>query len=227
MQYLGSKNKISSEILSVIKPYLQDKIWVEPFVGGGNMIDKLEGYRIGADNNRYLIELLKSVQEGWVPPTNISREEYYKIKKSIDKYNPALVAFVGFLCSFGGKWFGGYAFNKKGDNYAERGSRSLVKQSKRIQDVKFLCCDYFNLNIPDNALIYCDPPYDCKTKYKDGFDHLKFWDWCREISKKYPVFISEYSAPQDFICVKEIETKTILDKNSDYKRIEKLFIYKP
>lgn len=36
--------------------------WVEPFVGGGNMIDKVTGNRIGADNNKYLIALLKEMQ---------------------------------------------------------------------------------------------------------------------------------------------------------------------
>jgi len=42
----------------------------------------------------------------------------------------------------------------------------------------------------------------------------------------HTVFISEYSAPNDFDCVKEIQHKTILDKNSQYQRTEKLFRYK-
>jgi hypothetical protein len=39
------------------------------------------------------------------------------------------------------------------------------------------------------------------------------------------IFISEYNAPSDFECVKTIEHKTILDKNSQYPRVEKLFRY--
>ena len=42
----------------------------------------------------------------------------------------------------------------------------------------------------------------------------------------HKVFISEYNAPEDFECVKEIEHKTILNKNENSKRIEKLFIFK-
>lgn len=226
MQYLGSKNKISKEILSVILPYLDGKIWVEPFVGGANIIDKLTGYRIGSDNNQYLIALLKAIQDGWTPPIDISREYYYEIKDNINKYDKALVGFVGFLCSFGGKWFGGYAFNNKGDNYAKRGSSVLIKQAKNLEGVDFIYSNYLELEVPLNALIYCDPPYDCKTKYKDKFDHNIFWNWCRDKSKNHLVFVSEYSAPSDFICIKEIKVKTILDKNSNYDRVEKLFIYK-
>ena len=63
MQYVGSKNKIAKHILPIMlaerKP---DQCWVEPFVGGANMIDKVEGSRIGNDCHEYLIALLKALQ---------------------------------------------------------------------------------------------------------------------------------------------------------------------
>lgn len=43
MQYLGSKNKISKHILPILLEYLDDRTYVEPFVGGANMIDKIIG----------------------------------------------------------------------------------------------------------------------------------------------------------------------------------------
>ena len=87
---------------------------------------------------------------------------------------------------------------------------------------------YLELEIPENSLIYCDPPYANTCRYKDDFNHDIFWDWCRAQTKSgHTVFISEYYAPNDFVCVKEIQHKTILDKNSQYPRIEKLFRYKP
>lgn len=136
------------------------------------------------------------------------------------------MAFVGFLCSFRGKWFGGYAHNNSGDNYAERGSRVLIKQIANLKDVDFRCGSYLELEIPDKSLIYCDPPYAGTTKYKDKFNHDLFWEWCRCQSKDgHIVFISEYNAPEDFECIKTIEHKTILDKNKQDKRIEKLFRY--
>ena len=228
MQYMGSKNRIAKHLLPIMlaerKP---EQWWVEPFVGGANMIDKVEGNRMGNDSHEFLISLLVALKDGYVPPTNISKELYYAIKSNPQDYPKELVGFVGFLCSFGGKWWGGYAFNKKGDNYADRGSRVLTKQAKNFSGVFFKCGDYLDMEIPPNSLIYCDPPYTNTCEYKDGFNQDVFWDWCRTQTKKgHTVFISEYSAPNDFVCVKEIQHKTILDKNSQYPRIEKLFRYK-
>ena len=204
----------------------QGQWWVEPFVGGANMIDKVEGNRMGNDSNEFLIALLIAMRDGYIPPTDISKELYYAIKSRPADYPKELVGFVGFLCSFGGKWFGGYAFNKKGNNYAERGSRCIVKQAKNLDGVVFKFGSYLELEIPENSLIYCDPPYADTCKYKDDFNHDIFWNWCRTQAKRgHTIFISEYSAPNDFVCVKEIQHKTILDKNSQYPRIEKLFRY--
>lgn len=38
MKYLGSKNKIAKYILPIMLEYRNDRIWVEPFVGGANTI---------------------------------------------------------------------------------------------------------------------------------------------------------------------------------------------
>jgi len=228
MQYMGSKNRIAKHILPImLAERKQGQWWVEPFVGGANMIDKVEGNRMGNDSNEFLIALLIAMRDGYIPPTDISKELYYAIKSRPADYPKELVGFVGFLCSFGGKWWGGYAFNKKGDNYAERGSRCIVKQAKNLDGVVFKFGSYLELEIPENSLIYCDPPYADTCKYKDDFNHDIFWNWCRTQAKRgHTIFISEYSAPNDFVCVKEIQHKTILDKNSQYPRIEKLFRYK-
>jgi len=224
---MGSKNRIAKHLLPIMlaerKP---EQCWVEPFVGGANMIDKVGGNRIGNDSHEFLIALLVALRDGYTPPTDISKELYYVIKSKPQDYPKELVGFVGFLCSFGGKWWGGYASNKKGDNYADRGSRVLTKQAKNFRAVSFRCGNYLDMEIPPNSLIYCDPPYANTCKYKDDFNHDVFWDWCRKKTKSgHTVFISEYSAPNDFVCVKEIQHKTILDKNSQYPRIEKLFRY--
>jgi len=225
---MGSKNRIAKHLLPIMLAERRpEQCWVEPFVGGANMIDKVGGNRIGNDSHEFLIALLVALRDGYTPPTDISKELYYVIKSKPQDYPKELVGFVGFLCSFGGKWWGGYASNKKGDNYADRGSRVLTKQSKNFRGVSFRCGNYLDMEIPPNSLIYCDPPYANTCKYKDDFNHDVFWDWCRTKTKSgHTVFISEYSAPNDFVCVKEIQHKTILDKNSQYPRIEKLFRYK-
>ena len=229
MQYMGSKNRIAKHILPTMLEYRKEgQFWVEPFVGGANMIDKVTGNRIGADIHNYLIALLQALQAGYVPPTEVSKEQYYDIKSSPEKYSPELVGFVGFLCSFGGKWWGGYAKDSRGDNYAERGSRVLTKQALKLKSINFVSCGYKNLIIPTNSLIYCDPPYEGTTKYRDNFNHLEFWQWCRDkVKEGHTVFISEYNAPNDFTCLKELEHKIILNKNSQYKkRVDKLFTYR-
>lgn len=67
MKYMGSKNRISKDILPII---LKDRIseeqyYVEPFCGGCNLIDKVKGNRIASDNNSYLIALYQAIKDGW------------------------------------------------------------------------------------------------------------------------------------------------------------------
>ena len=228
MQYMGSKNKIAKHLLPFILERLKpDQHYVEPFVGGANMMDKVDHpFRIGADLNYHLIEMWRALQKGWSPPENVSESEYQYLKAAQDIEDPALVAFVGFLVSFGAKWFAGYAKNKENYNYAAIGVRALKKQSPYLKDVEFHCCSYQDLEIPEKSLIYCDPPYRGTTGYKMGFDNDFFWQWCRDkASEGHTVLISEYSAPADFECLISVEHTSTLDKANRVVRIEKLFIY--
>lgn len=222
---MGSKNKIANQLLSVMLHERElGQTWIEPFVGGANIIDKVSGPRIGSDNHFYLIELLCSVRDGWIPPTNVSKELYTEIRLNKEKFDPNLVAFVGFACSFGGKWFNGYAHNTANTNYAKQGSECLVKQSVNLQGIKFVCKDYQELEIPKNSFIYCDPPYQNTTSYNCKFNHDEFWIWCRDKTKEgHTVFISEYTAPSDFEVVKSISHSTTLNKNKKDKKIENLY----
>lgn len=232
MQYLGSKNKLSKHILPIILHYWDNEggqSYYEPFVGGANIIDKLPpGEKIGGDNNNYIISMFIVLQKGWQPPDTLTQEEYKKIKSNPENFDTALVCFAGYLCSFGGKWFGGYAKNNKNDNYCARDKRVLLKQILNLRDVKFICCDYKNLWLKPKSFIYCDPPYQNTTSYNCNFNHKKFWEWCREKSKEgHTVIISEYNAPEDFVCIFEKKVKTVLNLNSQKDfRTEKLFMYK-
>ena len=44
MQYVGSKNKLSKDLAPIIQSYITEgtKGYLEPFVGGANMIDKIK-----------------------------------------------------------------------------------------------------------------------------------------------------------------------------------------
>lgn len=237
MKYMGSKARHAKELLPIILANRKDgQYYVEPFVGGANMIDKVDGHRIGADYNEYLAEMWKAVSSGWLPPNLITEEKYQQIKDNKDADKP-LAAYIGFAMSFGGKWFGGYRRDIAGTkenpelkalNESEQSRKSyesLLKQQKNLMDVDFRHSSYQDLVIPDNSIIYCDPPYKDTTKYKDSFDHEPFYDWCRQKQKEgHQVFVSEYWMPDDFICVWSKEVNSSLTKDTGSKKgVEKLF----
>ncbi len=233
MKYMGSKNRYAKEILPIIlKDRKPDQWYVEPFVGGANIIDKVNGNRIGSDNNYYLISLLWALQDGWYPPKELSEEEYKKIKNIPSYFDPALVGFVGIPCSYAAKWFGGYCrgFDSKGfpRNYIIEARNNCLKQAPELSGIHFKFLNYIYLDIPDQSIIYCDPPYKGTTKYSTDFDHAIFWDWVRGKSiEGHDVFVSEYEAPEDFEVLWEKKVYNSLDKNTGGKMgIEKLWGFK-
>jgi len=236
MKYMGSKNRIAKEILPIILKNRKLEQWyVEPFCGGCNSLDKVDGKRIGNDNNRYLIEMFKELQKGWTPPKYVNENSYNEVKNNREIYSDCLVGYVGFNLSFGAKWFGGYRRDKAGQkddlenmkNQSRRSYNSVMEQIKKLDTVVFYNKNYWELDIPENSIIYCDPPYEGTTKYKDGFDHEKYWNWVREmVDKRHEVFCSEYNAPEDFVCIWEKELTTGLDTKSTKKDVEKLFVHK-
>lgn len=171
--------------------------------------------------------MLQAVQLGFDLPEIITEEQYKYIREHKDE-NKALTGFVGFGCSFGGKWFGGYARNKTNTNYALQSKNSLLKDMQTLQNAKFICSDYKDVEIPKNSVVYADPPYEGTTGYNHKkFNSYEFWEYMREISEYNLVFISELSAPEDFKCIWSKPFTRTLDrnKNNQFKSIEKLFIY--
>jgi len=230
MKYMGSKNRIAKEILPIIlKGRKENQYYVEPFAGGFNMIDKVDGLRIASDTNEYLIALFKELQNGWIPPSEITESEYNEVRTNKEKYPLYYVGFVGFCCSYSGKWFGGYARGNDNNgnprNYTDESKRNLLKQKKGIKGICIFNESYDKLQIPKNSIIYLDPPYEGTTGYKDKFDSPKFWDWCRKMkSEGHTVFVSEYDAPEDFAEVWSKKVNNSLTKNTGSKQgVEKLF----
>ena len=238
MKYMGSKNRIAKHILPIMlaERTSGDQYWVEPFVGGANMIDKVTGNRIGADANKYVIALLIALRDGWVPPL-YTEEEYLNIKRSLDPtqnsrfYPDHVVGYAATQLSFGSVWFSAFRRDSLGiRNYAQEACRNVAKQAPKLQGITFTHTLYETLQIPPNSIIYCDPPYENTTKYKNAgeFDHPQFWDWCRkQKSLGHTIFVSEYRAPADFTCVWEKSVSSSLRSSGSYKKaIEKLFTLK-
>lgn len=241
MRYVGSKNKLSKDLAPIIQSYITDDTtgYLEPFVGGANMIDKIKcPIRIGCDIHKQLIELLKYAQKNNDKlPERILENEYKEVRKNKENYPDWYLGLVGFCASFGAKYFGGYARDSKDDNsgkWSAGAIKNLKKQIPNIKDVKFKNISFLDLPLDKikNYVIYCDIPYKDTTKYSTGgFPYEEFYEWVKEASKNNIVLISEYNMPEEFICIWQKETKTLLDSNkekSDDKniRIEKLFTYR-
>ena len=227
---MGGKSRISKQIAEVLNSAInKDTPFVSLFCGSCAIESKVQAdVKILNDKHPYLIAMWQALQNGWMPPDTVTKEEYYRVKANMDE-NPALTGFVGFGCSFGGKWWGGYAKDKRGDDYCGQAKRGLLKNLVGIQSATFTCLDYRDVEIPDGAVVYCDPPYVNTTGYTVGqFDTNEFWDYMRQLSKRCDVYISEESAPDDFECIWSKEKVRTLEKNDNVGRVkvEKLFKYK-
>lgn len=231
MKYMGSKNRIAKDIIPIITKYqYYVRYYIEPFVGGANIIDKIPCNlkRIGYDLNPYLIALLKALQDdNWVYPKEYNNEYYKYVKDHKNEFDPAVVGFIG-TNSYGGKFFSGFRRDSIGKrNYYKEYCRNLDKQRKYLKNIEFKCMDYLKISLPNEpCIIYCDPPYNHTTKYQyNKIDYHEFWEWCRGISIHNYVYISSFEAPSDFKCIWEKERNISLTKDTGSKKeTEKLFI---
>lgn len=251
MQYMGGKSRIAQSIADIISitggqheiPRRQIQncaghrkrdlseggdCFVSLFCGSCAVESKVQGFsrKILNDRHQYLIALLQGVQRGYELPESVTPEQYRHIREHKDD-DPTLAGFVGFGCSFGGKWFGGYARNATGTNYAAQSKRSLLKDMATLQDATFVCADYRRVCIPPRAVIYADPPYNNTTGYHgDRFDSAEFWIAMRLLADTgHTVFVSEQEAPPDIQCVWERKFTRTLDRNksNQFSVTEKLF----
>lgn len=230
MQYFGGKQRIARRVANFINE-LNPKFYLEPFCGSCNVGCLVEAeYRVFSDVHPQLIAMWQHVMIGWEPPTTITEDDYRAAQNG--ELSDYLTGFIGFACSYSGKWFGGYARNNRGDNFAEQGARSLLRKREllRASTCEFVQCSYIEsiIALPEADVIYCDPPYSQTTKYNGtpDFNSDKFWENIRTHSKTgKSVIVSEYLAPADFSVCLSIDSFTeIRGRNGREPRQEKLFV---
>ena len=209
MWYMGGKYRQSRAIVECLRPYAEDGFtYVEPFCGGMWSAarvcrDLRPGRVILSDINKPLMLLWDRVlREGtdWLPTDMREIEENYQHYKHSGEDDP-LIAWYGVACSFGGKWFGGVArSNGRTDFEPQRRSTARKADALRPYSPELYCMSYQVLEIPDGAVVYCDPPYEGRTKghHFDTFDYGEFWQWVRDLSARCTVFTSCFDAPDDF-----------------------------
>lgn len=251
MVYVGSKARIARYFVPVIQGAIDENglcTYVEPFVGGANVIDRIQcKRRIGFDINPYLIALLQHAKIGGELPTHMSENEYKAIRKNPSSYPMWQVGAAWFLASKGGT-FGKYErthttkFGNSRDYY-EEARRKLLYQLPNIRNVLFDCVDYGELSsrtgltqlltvsIKDKLpnCIYCDPPAVGATvtdRYSKNFDMDEFWDVARIWSERNLVFVSGLTAPDDFAPVWTGHSPNSLSVAQDGDKIpESLFVH--
>lgn len=247
MVYMGSKNKLANKIVPILQNIIDEngiKLYIEPFVGGANIIDKIKCHtKIGIDKNYPLIALHEQAQKDFsIIPEHGSPEWWYKAKDiyrktkgnrkeilTINEMEGWEIGAIAFFGSFSNGGFSrGYAKNKDGRDYYNEAYRNFKTQveSPLYKDIIFLNHDYREGVAVEPALIYCDPPYQNTKpygyKFETEFDYDEYWNWVREMSEDNIVICSEQNFPDDFEIIWEQEVKRGCSKNNQFKATEKL-----
>lgn len=239
---MGSKARIAKYIVPLIQSYIDENnidTYIEPFVGGANVIDKIKcKNKIGYDKSKELIALLNHAKVSTDYPEDIPKDLYDKIRTSFNKkdnvYSDTEKGIVGFLASCKGRFFdGGYSgtrvgANGKVRNYYDEAKRNIIKQSPDLKGTKFLHINtYKDLSTPICSVVYCDPPYKDTKQYgtSKNFNYEEFWKWVRDVSKNNIVLVSELQAPEDFVCIWKQDLKISMNNDTSKINTEKLFIH--
>lgn len=204
MRYLGGKADIGKSIAGILEARrAPGALFVDMCCGSLNVTRHMPGKRIAVDACESLITMWRAAVSGWVPPIQVTREQYASVKASPNPQDP-MTAFVMFGCSFGGKWGGGYAADRPQQRYAEGASNQIVKKARDCANVGFVHASFEEVvpgRLPPGTVLYCDPPYAGTTGYGavPKFDHTSFWSWANGHRRAdVKVFVSEYVAPEDW-----------------------------
>lgn len=235
---MGGKQRLAKYLCSAMLAHCGGReVYWEPFLGGGSVFAATAPYfssAIGSDVHPDLILLWGTLLEGWEPPSVLSEGEWQALR---DADPSPLRAFAGFGCSFGGRWFEGYA--RGTEDFAGETRRSLLRKIGAISgcpQVSFLRMSYAQVAPREGTVLYCDPPYNTTSVPTYRRRHMgaaefvssEFWEKCREwAAGGCPVFVSEYECPvAEAKCVFEapqnLEVKG-RGKSHGEKRVERLW----
>jgi len=209
MKYIGGKFRLRKWICGILNKYRKpNQTFVDMFVGGASIVREMTGSRIANDIDRDLIAFYRGLQRGWIPPSDLTKDDYYRqYQRWCGGESDALIGFMKFFCGmFGGAW-GGFAISNGTSNgpicrpiYYSQANDSL-KLAEQLTGVYLHSVDYRDVfaQLDSPCLVYCDPPYaDMYNSYNISFDSELFWKFVREQSHKHTIIVSEESAPKDF-----------------------------
>ena len=249
MNYMGSKRKYCKYIVPIIQKYINENnitTFVDCFCGGANLADNIQCENVICnDLSPTLIDLHKQAQKDFSKiPSEGSREywdlAYAEWKRLVTNpnYKPLMPLFViGAI-----EWYGsfccggfprGYAKNFGNSKYYQENYNSHKKQVEKenYKKIQFICGSYDKIpNLSkENTLLYCDSPYKGTTPYgiDKNFNFYKYYQWLIEMSRKYPIFISEQKLPpqfNDFIIWEKNDVKRTTRSDNGFVATEKLYL---
>jgi DNA adenine methylase len=234
MQYLGGKTRVAKHIAAEIDKVRQpgQLVW-DAFCGGLSVSRALlkNGPVLSTDACAPLIALYRAVQNGWDPPTHVD-EATYRAARTLPDSDP-MKAFCGFGCSFGGKWFGGYAAPNPHPGRAPYATNARKNLKANTVGLRFGYLDFFS-EVPRalGIVLYLDPPYRATTGYAGAppFDSDAFTRRVQQWADAgNPVFVSEYQLPIGQ-CIWQREQLTKVNcglRAQGKKAIERLFYIAP
>lgn len=224
MRYIGGKHRIAKWLSQQILPLRQDRRLVEPFCGGLSATVALQP-DLACDASVPLISLIQACRNGWEPPSDLSEDDY-RWARTLPAEHP-LHGFAAFCCSFGGKYWGGYA-RETGRNFAKEGRNALLRKIEATRKVEFQLMSFEQLKPGSGDLVYCDPPYAGTTMgYSTPvWNPETFWKWASESASRGAVLVvSEFNAPEGTRVLAQRESSTDLRTlRRDQQTVEKLFI---
>lgn len=237
---MGGKSRLAREIHDVILKYEHILLksntndFIEPMCGSLSVTlkfvaDKTREKIIVCDNNIDLINFYKHLKK-YGPdnvPDYVDEKTYLDVK--LNKFVTPFKAYIGTIFSYFANYFNSYRGKYQPIEVTQKeGINARNKLTKLVPMLDYIeihdANDYskfYDILQPKNSIIYCDPPYKCKSSNSTinmrNFDSITFWQKMREWSKDNLVFISEIeeNVPDDFIIV---WTKT-LTRNMKGKKV--------
>ena len=166
----------------------------------------------------------------------VGKQEFYE-KRYVEPHMTAIWGWNGDPLYMGQKWYD--------DVVVKRGITDLRHLPKDVFDptsrllrlqrlsgldlskVEFSQMDYHDYEHKEGDVVYCDPPYkNTDNRYGMRFDTDRFWEWVR--TRDYPVYVSEYKAPDDFVSIwskKRGGIQAALGRAKNTTHIEHLFLH--
>lgn len=220
--YQGSKNMIAKGIIEVLP---SGHRFVDLFAGGCAMTHAALAsgkYDCALTNDKFPVrgvDLFKMAVNGEFDDPKylrlVGHDEFYE-RRYIDPWMIAIFGWNGVELYFGVGTSAKIIVEHNITDIitlAQFGCKFPLQRLNRLRKLKgcvdlakveFANMDYKDYEFKEGDVVYCDPPYR-KTRYyahtKETFDHDQFWDWVR--TRDYPIYVSEYNAPDDFVSIFE------------------------